>query len=164
MSFNEEAIIRLPFKKHRNKSVYHKVINNNKKWFVPGGRTKTYLALKQANETIFKRASPLNHRPDVNDVIVLITDGLPSKTRIQKDVYNYTVSLARSLKQKGIRIVGIGYSDFGKRLANSIKDISTRDEVIITALDDIGMIVDRVIDGICPQPRLGKVLYFYNNI
>ena len=156
MSFGEEATIRLPFSRHYNKSVYYEVIHNMSSWSLPGARTKTFLALQQASEEIFNNSSPLNHRPNVDDVIVLITDGLPT-THPRRYTYNDTVSLAGSLKQKGVRIVGISYSGYPrsfKKLTNFIKDLSTPGEALETTLDDITMIVDRVVDGFCPQPLL----------
>jgi hypothetical protein len=49
------------------------------------------------------------------------------------------------LKQKGVRIVGVGYSVENQEAKDLVKDISTPGEAIETTLDDIAMIVDRVV-------------------
>ncbi len=95
----------------------------------------------------------------MDDVIVLITDGLPTRSRMYKAPMNYTLSLASSLRGKGVRIVGIAYSyaySFEKRVSNFVKDISTSGEALETTLEDITMIVDRVVDGFCPIPLTGN--------
>jgi hypothetical protein len=102
----------------------------------------------------------LNHRPDVGDVIVLFTDGVPtSRYYYPNGNVRTTILLAGLLKKKGVRIVLVAYnldhpSDF-----NSIKEISTPGEALETPLDDIAMIADRVVNGFCPQPLLGNVLF-----
>ncbi|CAB4032582.1 ---NA---, partial [Paramuricea clavata] len=99
---------------------------------------------------IFAKESPNNHRPDKDDVIVLITDGIP--TRSGESRKYPPRSSARKLRQKGVRIVGISYSDVYQNVRDFIKNISTPGEALETSLEDIKMIVDRIVDGFCPQP------------
>ena len=69
-----------------------------------------------------------------------------------------TILLAGLLKKKGVRIVLVAYNLSPSRF-NSIKEISTPGEALETPLDDIAMIADRVVNGFCPQPLLGNVLF-----
>ena len=94
----------------------------------------------------------------MDDVIVLITDGLPTRSR--KQTMNDTLSLASSLRGKGVRFVGIAYSyaySYSKRMTNFVTDISTYGKALETKLQDITMTVDRVVDAICPIPLTGII-------
>ena len=72
---------------------------------------------------------------------------------------NYSLSLASSLRGKGVKIVGIAYSGF-RTVTNFVRDISTPGEALETTLEDITMIVDRVVDGFCPIPLTGNLPLF----
>ena len=105
--------------------------------------------------------SPKNRRPGKGDVIVLIMDGAPTRSWVSKQ--NPPRTSARKLKQKAVRIVGVGYSVENQEAKDLVKDISTPGEALETTLEDIAMIVDRVVHGFCPQPATGNIEIYQNH-
>lgn len=105
---------------------------------------------------IFEDISPLNHRPDIDDVILLVTDGEPRGSRNTKAD---TLAEAEYLKAKGVRIIGVRLAHYPVH-SDFIKNVSTDDQSIETTFDDIGNTVDRIVLGFCPQLTSGVMALF----
>ncbi|XP_028411591.1 uncharacterized protein LOC114534351 [Dendronephthya gigantea] len=128
---------------------YHYLIGYHEK--------RTDVALLKANE-IFKRNNSLNHRQDKDDVIILLTDGPPTRRRGKvEQPHDIAIAEAKKLRDKGIIIVGIaaGNSQQKVRTVPFLTNISTAGQTLSSTFHDLILLVDRIVYAFCPQPSLG---------
>ena len=106
---------------------------------------------------IFSEKSPINHRPGIDDIILLVTDGEPvAYGRSEFTVVDDTLVEADKLKAKGVRIVGVRIARVYVDLT-VLKQIATDGQTLETTFDDIGNTIDKIVEGFCPQTTTGMI-------
>ena len=110
----------------------------------------------------FYKPSPLNHRPDIADVILLFTDGEPrAKTRkLTAEQTLLAQQCSASLKDdKGVKIIGlaVGLPQVVGKFLPLIKEWSSEDSVFSTKLDELDNVLDQLVAKTCENP--GKSSY-----
>ena len=123
---------------------------------VKGGFTRTDYAFEIANEEVFPKTNPNNNRPDVPDVVVIITDGNPWGI---ENILNITINKANLIKEKGIEIVGaaVGSKEVRNEFKPKLEKMVTSPEHIVEAdYKDINSIRSKLIENTCKKP-MGKM-------
>lgn len=101
---------------------------------------------------MFKKTSPLNFRRDVNDVIVLITDGVPRGKRNSSPLAK---QYAKDLKNRKVLIVtaGVGRQSENANFQRVLMDLATSPDFFIKAsFNQLGGVVDKVVEMSCIKP------------
>ncbi|CAB3990655.1 Hypothetical predicted protein [Paramuricea clavata] len=131
---------------------------------VRGDGTRTGMALKLVDEK-FNVSSPRNYRPDVSDVVLILTDGQPIR---RKDEDNFgdkyksnsdgeellAKDRAQSLRDKNVTVVGLAVgseatlSKFGKK----IKEWTTEGKYFETSKDRLHSVMKELISASCIDP------------
>ncbi len=83
-------------------------------------------------EELFSERSPSNHRGDVDDVILLFTDGNPNPTDTQMPLAN---KYAKILKSRNVTIVGLaaGVPDDVVKFKHNIQRWATSPQLVFEA-------------------------------
>ena len=104
---------------------------------------------------MFKESSPANYRPNVDDVIVLITDGVPNGLA---DAENRTMKYAQKLKDRNIVIITVGVGSLAKRYEHVLIDLATSDDrfVYVTGFHMLEDLLDKLVTKSC-KPGAGKL-------
>ena len=104
---------------------------------------------------MFKESSPANYRPNVDDVIVLITDGVPNGI---DDAENRTMKYAQKLKDRNIVIITVGVGSLAKRYEHVLIDLATSDDhfVYVTGFHTLKDLLDKLVTKSC-RPGAGKL-------
>ena len=156
-SDDQNTKLRLPFGAY-TKQDYMDFFKNQLQWkSVHGPRTMTGTAIKIANDTVFSQVSPLNARPNVADVAILMTDGEP-RGRRKNDQLNLALKYSSSLKNKSILIVGIavGYPSIVKKFYQVILTMATsRSTMFNSEFDDLDKILNQLVDASCTPFKPG---------
>ncbi|XP_028411883.1 collagen alpha-1(VII) chain-like [Dendronephthya gigantea] len=116
---------------------------------IKGGYTRTDIAFQLANDKVFTQNNPRNNRPDIDDVVVIITDGNPWGV---EGVLAKTIANASRIKAKGIEIVGaaVGSPEMRDRFkANLIRMSTSEEHVVETDYKDIDTIRSKLIQTTC---------------
>ena len=105
---------------------------------------------------MFKESSPANYRPNVDDVIVLITDGIPNGVRDAEDL---TKKHAQELKDRNIVIFTVGVGSLAKKHEDLLIDLATSSEHFVYKtgfhkLEDL--LLDKLVPKSC-RPGAGKL-------
>jgi hypothetical protein len=98
----------------------------------------------------------LNHRPEIDDVVVLITDGEP---RGKKSTPNDTKQSAQDLKDRDVLLVtaGVGEQSEEKEFEDMLKSLATSPDYFVkAAFDKMGDILDTLIAKSCTKPGKGN--------
>ncbi|XP_046864510.1 uncharacterized protein LOC124458761 isoform X3 [Xenia sp. Carnegie-2017] len=147
----------LPFS-GRTKAEYKKFIDKKLSWrAVSGGRTMTGTGAGIVDKQIFKKNSPLNNRPNIADVVLLITDGEPRGRKVGdelKDAYKYS----SAIKDKDILIVGVAVGDpsIVKKFKPVIKKMSTSEKTTFDSkFDSLDKILSQIVDASCTPFKPG---------
>ena len=112
------------------------------------------------------KISPENFRPEVADVILLLTHGAHTASEYQtKLVSEYT----RILKDKNITIVTliVGNENEVKKLKPYVERWSSPELIIESKLDELGKVVDEIVNASCASQgnsTEGKMLFRYSNL
>ena len=104
---------------------------------------------------MFKESSPANYRPNVDDVIVLITDGVPNGLA---DAENRTKKHAQKLKDRNIVIITVGVGKQAKEHESLLKDLATSSDhfVYVTGFHMLQKLLDKLVTKSC-RPGAGKL-------
>jgi uncharacterized protein YegL len=97
--------------------------------------------------------SPANNRPDVDDVILIITDGEPYGN--VDNIIEETVKNANIAKEKNIKIVAaaVGNEGVRKTFKPTIDRIATSDKLVVEAdFNSIDKIRPMLISKTCSKP------------
>ncbi|CAB4007900.1 Hypothetical predicted protein [Paramuricea clavata] len=139
--------IRLPF--HQGYGTQYLNAIDGFDWdTVSGDRTRTDVAFQKAGE-IFNDRSPLNHRSEYDDVIILLTDGEPFGVR---NVMQKTIAQAKILKRRGVPIIGLGVGSVNMA---TLRKISSPGEAVLATFDNIHTKLETLVRGSCqPAPAL----------
>lgn len=123
----------------------------NLKWDdVKGDKTRTDLALKIANEKVFPANNPRNNRPNVDDVIVLITDGAPHGRHNTKDE---AIKYAGMLKDKSVLVVGAAVGSNRNKFKEILKKLATSDKYVLEAdFKEMDEILAKLVASSCIKP------------
>jgi hypothetical protein len=101
---------------------------------------------------VFPQKSPKNNRPDVDDIVVIITDGNPWGI---ENILNITIEKANLIKEKGIEIVGaaVGSQSVRNIFKPKLEKMVTSPEHIVEAdYKDIDSIRSKLIENTCKIP------------
>ncbi|CAB3991507.1 Hypothetical predicted protein [Paramuricea clavata] len=118
---------------------------------VKGDRTRTELALEKALQ-IFSKDSPKNHRQEIADVVVLITDGKPQG---KSNSIALTKQYAKDLKDKGVLLVtaGVGPNSKKTEFKNLLKKLATSPDYFLQAeFDNMKAILNTLVARSCTKP------------
>mgnify|MGYP002804300846 CR=1 FL=1 len=155
-SEKEKTEVKLGFRVTYDAEGLAKFIDDLKWDDVKGGFTRTDYAFELANEKVFPEMNPKNNRPDVPDVVVIITDGNPWGI---DNILNITIKKANLIKEKGIEIVGAAVGSKGVRneFKPKLEKMVTSPEHIVEAdYKDINSIRSKLIENTCKSP-MGKM-------
>ena len=99
---------------------------------------------------IFSGENPSNNRPDVDDVVVIITDGEP---RGRSNTLQLTKEYANDLKEKGILIVGAAVGPDRRKFKHILEELATSSKYVLDAdfnqMDDI---LAKLVASSCIKP------------
>lgn len=104
---------------------------------------------------MFKERSPANYRSDVDDVILLITDGVPNGLQNSEKI---TKQYAQDLKDRNIVIITVGVGSLAKRYEHVLIDLATSDNhfVYVTGFHMLESLLDKLVTKSC-RPGAGKL-------
>ena len=100
----------------------------------------------------FKEENQKNHRSDIDDVVVLITDGEPFGRR---DTLNETIRYANMLKKKNVRLItaGVGSKSEKPEFIKILKELATSPKYFLKAkFDEMDKILSKLIASTCVKP------------
>ena len=106
---------------------------------------------------MFTKNNPENNRPDVGDVVVIITDGDPYGI---DNIIEETMKNVNVLKARKIMVVGVavGNTKMREEFKPKLERIATsKDLVVETDFDSINKIRSMLIEKACSKPPPGKV-------
>ena len=101
---------------------------------------------------MFTKTSPENFRTDVNDAILLITDGEPNGN---KTTMEHTKQYAKELKDKNIRIVtaGVGRKSENETFQKVLIELgTTKDFYFKATFDKLDDILEKLVKRSCVEP------------
>ena len=101
---------------------------------------------------MFTQKSPKNNRPDIDDVVAIITDGNPWGV---VDILNKTMKNANLIKEKGIVIVGaaVGSEEMRAKFRPNLEAMATSPGHVVQAdYKNINTIRSRLIENTCLKP------------
>ena len=101
---------------------------------------------------MFTQESPKNNRPDIDDVVAIITDGNPWGV---ENVLEKTMKNANLIKEKGIVIVGaaVGSEAMRAQFRPKLEAMATSAEYVVQAdYKDIDTIRSKLIENTCMKP------------
>ena len=119
---------------------------------VSGDRTRTEEALDLAKTEIFQKKSPLNNRQNVDDVIVLITDGEP---RGKRNTPELTKQYAQDLKDREIVLVtaAVGPQSETPKFKQLLRGLATSPDYFFKAqFDEMDAILGKLVAKSCIKP------------
>ena len=103
---------------------------------------------------IFAKPNPQNFRPNIEDVVVLITDGEP---RGKRNTPKETTKEANRLKNKEVRIItaGVGRQSENSKFIKILQELATSPEYFVKAqFDKMDEIMSTLIQKSCIQPGM----------
>ena len=118
---------------------------------VSGGHTRTDKGLDLA-KGIFTQESPLNYRRNVDDVIVLLTDGEP---RGRGDTLQLTKQNAQDLKNRKITLVAaaVGRKSEERQFQEILKELATSSDYFLNAkFNEMDSILGTLVAKSCIKP------------
>lgn len=124
---------------------------------VSGDRTMTGVGATIADTQVFPQESPLNARPNIADVVLLITDGKPNgrkKCCELEDALRHT----SSMKNRSILIVGIamGQPKIRKQFNDTLLKMVTSSSTLFNSdFIDLDKILDQLVDASCTPFKPG---------
>ena len=98
------------------------------------------------------KENPKNHRSDIDDVVVLITDGEPFGRR---DTLNEAIRYANMLKKKNVRLItaGAGSKSEKPEFIKILKELATSPQFFLKAkFDEMDKISSKLIANTCVKP------------
>lgn len=98
----------------------------------------------------------MNHRPDREDVIILVTDGQPFGGKNSKQL---AIDHAKKLKDKHIQIVGLGFADVNME---TLKAISSPGKAVMGTVDNIDKELEKLVAGSCNTIRPAQSKFNHN--
>ena len=101
---------------------------------------------------MFTKTGPANFRTDVDDAIVLLTDGEP---RGKTDTLQLTIQYAQELKEKNILIVaaGVGRQSDNAEFQKVLSELATSSDFFVKAkFDQMNNILDKLVAKSCIKP------------
>ena len=107
---------------------------------------------------VFSERSPSNHRGDVDDVILLFTDGNPNPTDTQMPLAN---KYAKILKSRNVTIVGLaaGVPDDVVKFKHNIQRWATSPQLVFEAeLNNLDNVISKLVKASCSDIPGGKFI------
>ena len=104
---------------------------------------------------MFTKTGPENFRTDVNDTILLITDGEPNSNTME-----YTKQYAKELKDKNILIVttGVGSKSENETFQKVLIELATSQDFFVKAkFDKLDDILETLVARSCVEPGTWKL-------
>ena len=101
---------------------------------------------------MFTKTGPANFRPDVDDAIVLLTDGEPTGKSNTKQL---TMEYAQELKEKNILIVaaGVGHQSDNAEFQEVLSELATSSDFFVKAkFDEMNNILNKLVAKSCIKP------------
>ena len=103
---------------------------------------------------IFSRENPSNNRPDVDDVVVIITDGAP---RGRRNTLQMTKQNANELKEKGVLVVAAAVGPKRENFKHILQELATSPKYVLKAdFKDMDGILANLVASSCIKP--GKII------
>lgn len=139
VSFGNEAYLQFYLSNFTDSKSLQSAVRN-----IPycGGNTHTTGGLRRTRTEIFNTAH--GDRPEVPNVIVLITDGIPTLE------VEFLEAEARLIKSFGMRIVGVGVTDkVNETVIRSLVSNEKTDYIFATEYHDLGRHLHRLINQTC---------------
>ena len=101
---------------------------------------------------IFTANSPRNNRPDVDDVVIIITDGEPRGKWNSKEV---ALRYAGLLKDKGVLIVGAAVGPNRKKFKHILEQLATSKRYTLDAdFQNMDAILGKLVESSCIKPGI----------
>ncbi|XP_028401931.1 uncharacterized protein LOC114541435 isoform X2 [Dendronephthya gigantea] len=132
----------LPFEKGYGPQ-YNKTVDRINWERVRGPHTRTDYGFQQVGRKIFSQRSPLNYRPQYDDVILLLTDGEPHGIT---DVRRKAIEQARIIKDRGIIVVGLGVGNVNM---DTLEKLSTPGDAVMASFESIHTEIERLVASSC---------------
>ena len=99
---------------------------------------------------IFPADNPSNHRPNVDDVVIIITDGEP---RGKRNTPQKTREYANELKDKGILVVGAAVGPDRKKFVHILEELATSPKHVLEAdFEQMDDILAKLVASSCIKP------------
>ncbi|XP_028404297.1 uncharacterized protein LOC114526951 [Dendronephthya gigantea] len=136
----------------------YEILVNDLKWNdVAGDRTLTGDGLNIADTQVFPLHSPLNVRPNVPDVVVILTDGEPRGRKRGRQL-QMALHHSSSMKNRSILIIGIavGQPAIRKKFSHILLQLVTSNKTKFdTDFIDLDKILDQLVDVSCTPFKPG---------
>ena len=109
---------------------------------------------------IFRNENPSNNRPDVEDVVVIITDGEP---RGRRDTLEMTKKYAKELKDKGVLVVAAAVGPDRRKFKHILEELATSPEMVLEAdFEHMDGILAKLVASSCMKPgRKVRLIILY---
>jgi glutaredoxin-related protein len=107
---------------------------------------------------VFSKRSPFNHRDDVDDVVLLFTDGRPKPEDEQTAMAN---KFAQILKNRNVTIIGLAVRVPGKveEFKPNIERWATSPQLVYEAkIDNLDNVISKLVQASCNETREGKLI------
>jgi hypothetical protein len=108
---------------------------------------------------VFYQRSPLNHRDDVDDVILLFTDGHPSTLKCHKleeigPLLRLVDGNSTELKEKNVTIIGVaaGQKSVRQKFTHFIKNWTTLVFETDWSNENLENLTNTIVDPLCGNP------------
>ena len=109
---------------------------------------------------VFSKKSPFNYRGDVDDVILLFTDGNPNPEDEQTSKAN---KYSKILKTRNVTIAGLaaGVPDEVEKFKHNIKKWTTSPQLVFEAeLGQLDTVISKLVKASCEEIHGGKLILF----